>query len=68
MNEVLKPCPFCGREGRIIYVYGLFVPYCKNESCILYNLDTCYNTREKAIEEWNKRIEKSQGDQEHETL
>lgn len=56
----LKPCPFCGREGRIIFVYGLFVPYCKNESCILYTLDVCYDTKKKAIEAWNRRASDEQ--------
>ena len=56
----LKPCPFCGRDGRIIRVYGYFVPYCTNESCILYKIDVCYDTKEKAIEAWNRRASDEQ--------
>ena len=57
MNNVLKPCPFCGGEADVIEhrfygldsSYGLRCEKCKAET---YQF---YESEEKAIEAWNRR-------------
>lgn len=57
MTEKLKPCPFCGGEGRVFEdtsfgvdnpLYRVFCGMC------LVKTDTAYR-REDAIEIWNRR-------------
>lgn len=73
--EKLKPCPFCGGEGKVKAAkndwagftvwcecekcHAKTSSYCPNlekEDCALENVDYC---RDKAIEVWNKRTDKS---------
>ena len=54
MATELKPCPFCGGEAMIIvlpHARKRFVK-CKNQCC---EQNTNFNTREEAIEAWNRR-------------
>lgn len=50
MSEELKPCPFCGRNGRFSYGCGYEI-YC--EECGS-RVET-YPSKEQAIEMWNRR-------------
>lgn len=53
--EELKPCPFCGSDkAKIEELEDSFNVQCGNYSCLAYGPDG--ETREKAIEAWNKRI------------
>ena len=66
MTEKLKPCPFCGGEGKIRFDIG---DYRTGEYRGYYvqcgNLDVnclaswisggCFSTKEEAIEAWNRR-------------
>lgn len=57
MNDLLKPCPFCGSEGDITYNYDKkFAPYCTNNFCMLNELDYGFETEREAIEAWNRRV------------
>lgn len=65
MNNVLKPCPFCGGEADVIEhifeidsTYGLQCKKCKAKT---YQF---YESEEKAIESWNRRTGE---DEQHET-
>lgn len=60
MTEQLKPCPFCGGEGKIFgAIHGhdeadVFVAGCKKKDCIDGPL---HNTPEAAAKWWNTRYE-----------
>ena len=70
--EKLKPCPFCGSHG--ILEGGDFIggwnektgprPYmaeCSNQDCIAsYMIGAVYDTKEEAIEAWNRRADDEQ--------
>lgn len=60
----LKPCPYCGTSVtvmRIPYGFGRFggkyIAVCDNPTgeCEMDEHAVCYDTREKAAEEWNRR-------------
>ena len=51
-HEELKHCPFCGGEGKVFfYKDETYNAFCKNCETITKT----YNTREEAIEAWNRR-------------
>ena len=51
-EPLLKPCPFCGGEAKILKgTYGYY-PYCCNCQCLL---NTDYKTKQDVIEAWNRR-------------
>lgn len=65
MDVSVKPCPFCGEEGAVMAVYEWvlgakrvkYVPMCMNMQCFL-NFNTMgFETAEKAIEAWNRRVD-----------
>ena len=53
MSE-LKPCPFCGNDN-ISVIESVVKPFywCKCEKCGASI--SCYKTRKKAVEVWNRR-------------
>ena len=61
MNDLLKPCQFCGAEGDITYnYYKKFDPYCTNDDCFLNKLEYWFETEQEAIEAWNRRTNDEQ--------
>ena len=64
MTDELKPCPFCGSEGKlkvadgILDDYTMFYCYCPNGKCIAGGTDW-FRSREEAIEAWNTRAERT---------
>lgn len=56
----LKPCPVCG-SSVAIRVDGPFVPVysvsCRNDRCRKGSVIYRYYSRDRAIEEWNRRAE-----------
>lgn len=58
--DKLKPCPFCGSKVTI-RVDGPFVPVysvsCRNGRCRKGSVIYRYYSRDRAIEEWNRRVE-----------
>ena len=54
-NEILKPCPFCGSEARMLGTeHQWFNPACSNPDCGCEWTDS-YTTEAEAIEAWNTR-------------
>lgn len=66
MEEILKPCPFCGGEAELVYSndnhhqphvqckFGAFLmPKCPGTFTYQWN----YKTKAEAIEAWNRRPE-----------
>ena len=54
MNEELKPCPFCGSNEEVrVTKHGYFGVNCIC-GCSLFGFETGH----KAIEAWNKRVDK----------
>lgn len=53
----LKPCPFCG-EMPIIHggESGGYYIECINGDCTCLPISWSYETKEKAIEAWNRRV------------
>ena len=65
----IKTCPFCGNEAGIRDVYGviawtedcepvtrrMFVCECKGEECWVSPVTDEFETKEDAIEAWNRR-------------
>jgi len=53
------PCPFCGCEAEVReHRYSTHIKYhvqCANDSCKIVCQTVVFDTREKAIEAWNKR-------------
>ena len=48
----LKPCPFCGGEAEVYaQAFNKYSVICSNCYCVKGS----YGTKEKAIEEWNRR-------------
>ena len=61
MDSVLKKCPFCGGEGRIVHTTPTSGHSKWFISCNECNADTdFYKTDDEAIEAWNKRYEPDQ--------
>jgi len=56
MNEELKPCPHCGETPNLMSGMGEWWVYCKCQEARA--------TRERAIEDWNKRIGEERDDTE----
>jgi hypothetical protein len=52
MNNELKPCPFCGGEARLIGHSPYSITCCKCRATTVI----C-DTPEKAINEWNRRVQ-----------
>lgn len=59
MNDILKPCPFCGEEAVIIPFIDSFRVGCvQTFICRGANHTSMpYATKEKAIAAWNRRAE-----------
>ena len=66
-NQLLKPCPFCGKEAELKQdpLFGSDNPEefitisCTNNDCIMSNgIDALYDaiSREQVIIDWNTRI------------
>lgn len=54
-EQQLKPCPFCGTEaGMRETVFGYSVKCC-NDQCYVKPIGDFANTKQKAIEKWNRR-------------
>ena len=55
MSEIkLKPCPFCGGEARIFYIY----PYRWMVQCIVCGSGTLHlSSQDTAINAWNRRAD-----------
>ena len=64
IDEVLKPCPFCGGESEIGFRLSCynhwkpegFFPRCKDTKCIGRTYRK-YHTEKEAIEAWNRRAD-----------
>lgn len=52
-----KPCPFCGKAPRISEVNFQTCIACVNEDCPVNPETIFFQTREEAIEAWNRRAE-----------
>ena len=59
-EQKIKRCPICNSESVAYYIagHGYFVS-CLNEKCIMYNLNVMFESKEEAINAWNKRARKS---------
>ena len=59
-EQKMKRCPICNSEAVAYYIagHGYFVS-CLNEKCIMYNLNIMFESKEEAINAWNKRGGKS---------
>ena len=65
IDEVLKPCPFCGGNCDIAYniqrVFGndniSYIPFCENDDCFMNMNEVGFNTEAEAIEAWNRRAD-----------
>lgn len=56
VEEKLKPCPFCGGEAETDYAWhDRNYPGVHCNDCGAYVFD--YDSEEKAVEKWNKRID-----------
>ncbi|MHA2066226.1 MAG: Lar family restriction alleviation protein [Candidatus Thorarchaeota archaeon] len=55
----LKPCPFCGSEGRIHRVLSFgtnaYYPRCRTEDCVGNNGWVSFETKAEAVKAWNRR-------------
>lgn len=57
MSEELKPCPFCG--GKNMRIWNTSTPWVSCDDCLA---NTAYGeTKEEAIEQWNRRADKLEG-------
>lgn len=55
----LKPCPFCGCAAVINHrdFIGTWIVECSNNDCpASYMIGNSYETEEKAIDAWNRRV------------
>lgn len=52
-----KPCPFCGKEPRIYGDKPQVYIACVNQDCPVNSETIFFQTREEAIEAWNRRAE-----------
>lgn len=56
--DKLKPCPFCGADGRMRYRSGTddYIAECSNDMCpASFMIGWSYDTEEEAAEAWNRR-------------
>lgn len=57
MNDILKPCPFCGGEAWVIQILeNLYAVECRK---CWTRIGTYQPTKAKAIEAWNRRAERT---------
>ena len=61
MSETLKPCPWCGKPGRVItpkgFAQGGYQVVCAYAVCPMYAVQTfAGDDREKVVEAWNNRV------------
>ena len=57
-NTELKPCPFCGGKAKAyVTIRGFYGVDCDSNECITHTMVANYDTKEIAIEEWNRRAE-----------
>lgn len=55
----LKPCPFCNAHGKDVYVDEFWERYDEPYFVTCHGCGArgpCANTKEKAIENWNRRV------------
>jgi len=55
----LKSCPFCGSAGIVVdkQWFGTWIVECTNNQCpASYMIGWDYDTKEEAIEAWNRRL------------
>jgi transcription elongation factor Elf1 len=56
MNEKLKYCPFCGKEGIFVKIMrNKWTVSCKNQLCSV-RPGTRINTKKEVVKAWNKRV------------
>lgn len=56
----LLPCPFCGGDNIVIRYWSNCFPYVRCEKCS--SQTGCYTSEVDAIESWNRRFDKKDGD------
>lgn len=54
-DSKLKPCPFCGSEGKVRKFDQFFKVFCTNCSCVCSTPQICYYSEEDAVNAWNTR-------------
>lgn len=58
LEKGMKKCPFCGSRAHIRYIAVMERPYfpeCVDEKCIAGDTGISFETKEEAIEAWNRR-------------
>lgn len=54
----LRLCPWCGSEGKVQVCNGKYSVHCSHTNwCTVLPLTWQYDTKEEAIEAWNRRAE-----------
>lgn len=57
----LKPCPFCGGKARFLNWKSAWAVECCNDyCCVLPETEIC-DTKEAAVEIWNRRVGDTDG-------
>ena len=61
MNDKLKPCPFCGKNKvGIIEKNGKYRVICISRDCHIEPRTNYKDTKQEAIEEWNRRVNENE--------
>lgn len=55
MNDLLKPCPFCGGRAKVTITNSQYIVSCDNFRCISSEIKSVYIEYESAVQAWNRR-------------